>query len=219
MNKRAIFLDKDGTLIENVPYNVDPDKIHLTDRALPGLRRLKQAGYLLFIVTNQSGVALGLFGEQEVLRVETFLTNLLQKARIDLDGFYFCPHHPNGTISSYAISCDCRKPEPGLILQAARDHDIELSESWLIGDILNDIEAGNRAECRTILMDVNNETEWDLQPHRQPHYIVQNLDQAADVILMEADPKSIATPLKSLTRGQKLLANEDTVFVIQKNRK
>jgi D-glycero-D-manno-heptose 1,7-bisphosphate phosphatase len=185
MKNRAVFLDKDGTLIENVPYNVDPGKIRLTDGALTGLSRLQQAGYSLFIVTNQSGIAHGYFDEQDVYRIEEHLREILERAGIALEGFYFCPHHPDGIVPAYSVACQCRKPNPGLIFQAAGEHQINLADSWLIGDVLNDIEAGKRANCRTILMNANNETEWNLLPLRRPDYIVKNLAEAADVILLE----------------------------------
>ena len=87
---------------------------------------------------------------------------------------YYCPHYPDGKIQKYKIECDCRKPKPGLILQAAREHDIDLSNSWMIGDILNDVEAGNRAGCKTILLDNGNETEWIWNEIRTPAFIVNN---------------------------------------------
>lgn len=180
---KAVFLDKDGTLIENVPYNVDPDKIQLCDGALDGLRSLHQANYKLFIITNQSGVARGYFPESALVAVEQQLRTLLAYAGVVLTGFYYCPHHPNGDIESYAVDCTCRKPQPGLLLQAAHDYGIDLSQSWFIGDILHDVEAGRVAGCRTMLIDNGNETEWQLSPQRLPHHLVSDLHEAAQVIL------------------------------------
>lgn len=182
MMKRAVFLDKDGTLIEDIPYNVNPDLIRLTPGAAEGLRSLHVSGFKLIVVSNQSGVALGYFPESSLLAVEAKLSQLFAEIGVPLAGFYYCPHHPDGTVPGYNIDCACRKPEPGLILRAAQEHEINLPESWLIGDILNDIEAGDRAGCQTILLDNNNETEWLLTPQRLPDYLAIDLDQAATII-------------------------------------
>lgn len=179
----AIFLDKDGTLIADVPYNVDPGKMRLCEGVADGVQRLYQAGFALVVVTNQSGVARGYFAEGAIAPVEQRLRDLLA---VPMAGFYYCPHHADGTVADYAVRCRCRKPEPGLMLQAAADLDLDLERSWLVGDILNDVEAGRRAGCRTVLIDNGNETEWMLSPGRVPHYTAPTFDQAADVILQQS---------------------------------
>ena len=181
--RAAVFLDKDGTLIEDVPYNVDPNLIRLTDGALDGLRSLHDAGYLLIVVSNQSGIARGYFEEQALGAVEQRMRRLLDAARVPLAGFYYCPHHPDGCVDAYSVECACRKPAPGLLSRAARDHGVSLGRSWMIGDILHDVEAGRRAGCRTILLDVGHETEWELTPVRIPDFTMANLDAAARLII------------------------------------
>lgn len=183
MARRAVFLDKDGTLIRNVPYNVDPVRIRLTASCAGGLRALCAAGYELYVVSNQSGVARGFFPEDALRAVETRLEELLADVGVPLAGFYFCPHYPEGTIASFARSCSCRKPQPGLLRQAATEHGVDLSSSWMIGDILDDVEAGRRAGCRTVLLNNGHETEWKHGPHREPDYIAVNIDDAARIIL------------------------------------
>lgn len=183
MPHKAVFLDKDGTLVEDVPYNVNPDRIVLTEGAATALQQLSQAGYLLIVVSNQSGIARGFFMESELDLVTLKLQMLLQPFGVSFSGFYYCPHYPDGVIESYAIACQCRKPQPGLLLQAAQDHEIDLRQSWMVGDILHDIEAGRAAGCRTILIDNGNETEWELSPARMPHCQVANLCDAATTIL------------------------------------
>jgi len=185
MPVEAVFLDKDGTLIEDVPYNVDPERIQLTLGAAEGLQLLHAAGYVLIVITNQSGVARGYFPESALVAVEERMRQLLAGCGVPLAGFYYCPHHPEGTSSQYAIPCSCRKPEPGLLLQAAAKHSVDLAQSWFIGDILNDVEAGRRAGCRTVLIDNGNETEWQLSPQRSPHYVVSDFMAAAQVIVGE----------------------------------
>ena len=182
MTNKAVFLDKDGTLIENVPYNVNPDLIQLTVGAAQGLGLLHKAGYKLIVISNQAGVARGYFPETALLAVEARVRELLAELSIPLAGFYYCPHHPEGKVKSYSIRCSCRKPEPGLIIRAACEHKVNLTRSWFIGDILNDVEAGRRSGCKTILIDNGNETEWVLSQECLPHHIVIDLAKAADII-------------------------------------
>lgn len=182
MGYPAVFLDKDGTLIPDVPYNVDPAKIELASGAGEALRSLSHAGYKLIVISNQSGVARGYFEEAALAGVKARLQELLNPDGVMLSGFYYCPHHPTGSIEHYRIDCLCRKPKPGLILKAAEDHEIDLSMSWMIGDILNDVEAGRKAGCKTILIDNGNETEWILSPDRIPDYRVADLRQAAAIV-------------------------------------
>jgi D-glycero-D-manno-heptose 1,7-bisphosphate phosphatase len=181
-----VFLDKDGTLVENVPYNVDPSLIRLTPGADVGLPRLSAAGLRLAVVSNQPGVAFGRFPESALSLVGEQLAELLAGIGVELSGFHYCPHHPEGSVPEYAVRCGCRKPAPGLIERAAREAGMDARGSWLVGDILDDIEAGSRAGCTTILLDNGNETEWQLTPLRRPDYIVRDLDEAAYIILGSA---------------------------------
>lgn len=178
----AIFLDKDGTLIEDVPYNVDPGAIALATGAREGLPLLTSLGYRLFVVSNQSGVARGLFRESDLEPVSERLRELALEAGAEIEGFYYCPHLESGTVSAYAARCACRKPEPGLVLRAAAEHRLDLERSWLVGDILNDVEAGRRAGCRTVLLDVGHETEWLDAPLRRPDLVAGDLAVAARLI-------------------------------------
>jgi D,D-heptose 1,7-bisphosphate phosphatase len=184
---KAIFLDKDGTLVDDLPYNVEPQRITLCSGAGAALRLLSRLDYRLFVVTNQAGVAFGRFGETAMDTVQDRLQDLLFREHLTLDGFYYCPHHPDGSIAAYACDCHCRKPMPGLLLQAARDHGIDLRSSWMIGDILHDVEAGNRAGCRTLLIDNGNETEWRLGPRRIPTRMAPDLYAAAVLIASHGD--------------------------------
>lgn len=168
---RAVFIDKDGTLVENVPYNVDPDRIILTSGAALGVRQLKAHGYRVIVVSNQPGVGLGRFAASALHGVEARLREL-----VPIDGFYYCPHHPGA-------GCTCRKPSPGMLMRAAREHGLRLSSCWMVGDILDDIEAGRSAGCRTVLLDNGNETEWELTARRVPHNVARDLARAAAQIL------------------------------------
>lgn len=179
---KAIFLDKDGTLVDDIPYNVEPRSIMLTTGAGAALRLLARLDYHFFVISNQSGIAHGYFGEDAMPAVNDRLADLLFHEHLSLEDFYYCPHHPHGTVAHYAVECHCRKPRPGMLLKAAQDHEIDLTASWMIGDILHDIEAGNRAGCRTMLIDNGNETEWRLGPRRIPTRMAPDLYSAAVLI-------------------------------------
>lgn len=177
--KAAVFIDKDGTLIHDLPYNVDPARIRLRTGAGPALARLRSAGYALVLVSNQPGIALGRFGPAALLPVWRRLAELLAPAGAGLDAIYYCPHHPQGSHPRFGGPCDCRKPRPGLLQRAATERGLDLARSWLIGDILDDVEAGRRAGCRTVLLDVGSETEWRPGPWRVPDAVAASLPEAA----------------------------------------
>lgn len=180
MNK-AVFLDKDGTLIHDLPYNVNPSRITWQDGVFEALRSLSAKGYLLVIVTNQSGVARGLFSEEDLQTLEAAMRDVLKEKGIHLDGFYYSPYHTDGTVRKYAIYSDCRKPGTGMLLQAAQELQIDLAASWMIGDTLSDVEAGNKAGCRTILITdvipvINNDNQ-------QPNYIASTIEEASRIVI------------------------------------
>ena len=149
---RAVFLDRDGTLIANRHYGSDPDKIELLDGVVEGLLSLRGAGYKLVLVSNQSGVARGYFDERAVAGMHNRLQRMLERHGATLDDLEYCPHHPEGVTPPYTTECACRKPAPGMLRRAARKHGVDLSASWMIGDIEADVEAGRRAGTRTILV-------------------------------------------------------------------
>ena len=134
------------------------------------------------VVSNQSGVARGYFPEAALAGVERELRRRMAGFGVELSGFYYCPHHPRGGVPGYAVACDCRKPAPGLLLRAAAELGLDLRRSWLVGDILDDVEAGRRAGCRTVLLDNGHETEWRPGPLRRPHHTAADLAAAARVL-------------------------------------
>jgi D-glycero-D-manno-heptose 1,7-bisphosphate phosphatase len=184
---KAVFLDKDGTLVDDIPYNVEPRLITLCSGAGAALRLLTRLDYRFFVVSNQPGIACGRFDEAAMQTVEHRLSDLLFREQLSLNGFYYCPHHPDGSVPGYAVDCMCRKPMPGMLLKAAMEHDIDLHASWMIGDILHDVEAGNRAGCRTLLIDNGNETEWRLGPRRIPTRMAPDLYAAAVIIASQGE--------------------------------
>jgi len=183
-SRAAVFVDKDGTLVENVPYNADPARVRFTPHAGAGLRRLADAGLSLFIATNQPALSTGHIDPAQFARLQRAIEErLLDEAGVRLAGWLVCPH-----AATLAPPCGCRKPAPGLLQRAAREHGIDLARSWMVGDILDDVEAGRRAGCRTVLLDVGNETLWQLGALREPHHRCTDLLQAAQVILATHQP-------------------------------
>ncbi|MDR5835527.1 HAD-IIIA family hydrolase [Caballeronia sp. LZ034LL] len=175
----AVFIDKDGTLLHDVPWNVDPERMRLAPGAFDALRLFASLDLPLFIISNQSGVALGKFSREALDPMEARLRTLAAEAGAAFEGIYWCPHHPQGVVPEYTLQCDCRKPAPGLLMRAAREHRIDLARSWFIGDILDDVEAGHRAGCRCVLIDNGNETEWLRGEGREPDIVVRDMHEAA----------------------------------------
>jgi D-glycero-D-manno-heptose 1,7-bisphosphate phosphatase len=181
----AIFLDRDGTLNVDVGYLHALEDLELFPWTVDALRMLKRAGYLLVVISNQAGIAHGLIEDGFVERAHEEIQARLQRAGIAIDGFYYCPHHPAATREALRKDCACRKPRPGMIHQAARELDIDLSQSWTIGDKWLDIQVGHAAGTRSILV----RTGWGRHAEeRQPEgqrveAICDNLMHAVTTIL------------------------------------
>ena len=149
---RAVFLDRDGTLIVDHPYSADTDAIELLPGVVDGLVTLHDAGYLLIVVTNQSGIARGYFDDRALAAMHYRLNQLLALAGVDVAAYYYCPHHVAGREPTLARPCGCRKPSPGMLLRAAVDWSIDLGQSWLIGDRASDAAAALAAGCQPLLV-------------------------------------------------------------------
>jgi D-glycero-D-manno-heptose 1,7-bisphosphate phosphatase len=181
---KAILLDRDGTLIRELHYLHEPDKVVLERNVATALRRLQDAGYLLIVVTNQSGIGRGLFGEEDYRAVQARLTELLAAEGVRLAGAYHCPHHPTEARGEYLRECDCRKPGTGMVEAALRDHGLDRERSFLVGDNASDIGAGVRAGLRSVLVRTGYGAEHErLDGPYQPDHVADDLDQAADYIL------------------------------------
>ncbi|MGE5551333.1 MAG: D-glycero-alpha-D-manno-heptose-1,7-bisphosphate 7-phosphatase [Bacteroidota bacterium] len=150
--RAAVFLDRDGTINEESGHIADPARMRLLPGAAQAVKMLNRRGIPTILVTNQAGPARGLYAEETVLAVLAEMRRLLAREGAHLDAVYYCPHLPEAPVPAYACSCSCRKPEPGLLLQAAGEHALDLRRSFMIGDQPSDIEAGARAGCRTILV-------------------------------------------------------------------
>jgi len=153
MSRAAVFLDRDGVLVEDHGLPVDVAAIPIPEGVPSGLATLAREGYALIVITNQAVIARGWETPEEVVAGQAVIGQRLEDLGAPaIDGLYFCPHHPHATLEAYRVDCDCRKPAPGLLLQAAREHDIDLARSVFIGDRPSDIAAGRASGCRTVLL-------------------------------------------------------------------
>lgn len=191
MANKAVFLDRDGTVMADPGYRTGPEAVSLLPGVELALKSLAQAGYRLVLVTNQPGVAFGRHSEQAVRATHDALRKQIDAHGARLDAAYYCPHHPEGTVEAYARDCDDRKPRPGMLNKAAADMGLKLADCWMVGDSPRDIEAGQRAGCRTIRLkspgeDTSHGGEGPGDEDLQADFTVRNLVDASRVILREA---------------------------------
>jgi histidinol-phosphate phosphatase family protein len=182
----AVFLDRDGTINEEVSYLDDPDRLRLLPGAAEAIRLLNEAGIQAIVVSNQAGIGWGYFLKATVEAIHGRLAELLATQGGRLDGVYYCPHHPSE-------GCDCRKPKAGMLVRAAREHGIELRRAFMVGDKASDLEAGRRVGCRTVLVltgygEQSRETFNKYNDFR-PEYISTDLNGAVKWILAEKGVK------------------------------
>ena len=137
-NQKALFLDRDGIVNKDVRYAHRPDQIKFCDGIFDLCRNAREKGYLLIVVTNQAGVAKGYFTEDDVLTLHRWMAEQFAQRGVPVDGFYYCPYHKDGIVPKYRLDSDCRKPKPGMLLQAAREHGIDLNQSLMVGDKTSD---------------------------------------------------------------------------------
>lgn len=193
MNK-AVFFDRDGIIIKLI-YNPDevivqtvkvPEQIEFIDGIGGLLKHTKEKGYLNIIASNQAGVGLEKISEENFEKVKTEMTSKLTGMGGVIDGQYYCFHFPTALIEKYRLECDCRKPKPGMLMQAAKDLDIDLNESWMIGDGINDVIAGKKAGCRTILLENNEGLEYarpiSNEFNIKPDFVVKSLEDIKNII-------------------------------------
>lgn len=181
----AVFLDRDGVINEEVNYLSEPEQLQILPTVAQAITQLNQQSIPVIVITNQAGVARGYFPESQVSLVNRALSQLLALENAKIDGFYYCPHHPIAGVGQYLQDCNCRKPNPGMILKAAQDFNLDLSQCILVGDKKSDIIAGARAGCQTILVQTGyGEVEWaNWSESVYPDYISANLQEAINWLL------------------------------------
>lgn len=199
MNRPAVFFDRDNTLIVNSDYLGDPDRVQLLAGAASAVARVRKLGFATVVVSNQSGVARGMFTEDDVRAVNARMDSMLLDEDVDavIEHHEFCSFHPDGTVEAFAADHERRKPKPGMFFDAAKALQLDLKRSWLIGDAPRDVEAGRRAGCRTILVRDSLESQSPAASEKlrvQPDYIATSLADAVDFIEMHMEqPTSAAT--------------------------
>jgi D-glycero-D-manno-heptose 1,7-bisphosphate phosphatase len=192
-DSRAVFIDRDGTVVEllydkengYIDSAVKADQLRLIPGVVDALKRLRSAGYKLILVSNQPAVAKGRISLDEFQATRQRFDQLLNREGISFDDEYYCLHHPNALLAEYRKSCECRKPKPGLILKAAKEHNLNLNLCYMVGDDLLDIRAGKAAGCNTIL--ISHVTDLLLKvldkERLEPDYIASSLNEACSIIL------------------------------------
>lgn len=164
--KKAVFLDRDGVINDNTVHVNQPDDLILYPWSTASVRRLKEAGYLVFVVTNQGGIEMGYFTSADLDAIHARLEEILKEDNTGVDEITHCPH--------FHQACDCRKPKPGMILRLAEKYHVDLTHSWMVGDFETDVQAGNAAGCRTVKIG---------KSMPEAEYSCANLEQAVDYIL------------------------------------
>lgn len=182
MKQPAVFLDRDGTIIEDTGYVARPEDVRVLPGVPAALTKLKQFGFLRIIASNQSGVARGLLSEDDLQSVHARMIELLQKNGADVDDSFYCPYlaGSQARVDEYRVDSPLRKPSPGMLVEAARRHEIDMQRSWMVGDSPTDVEAGARAGCRTILIARNGEPHGG--DHVRPAFLASSLEEAVNLI-------------------------------------
>lgn len=193
-NKRpAVFFDRDGTLSEEVGYINHISRFMLSSYAHEAVKLINDSDYLAVVTTNQSGLARGYFPEDLLEKVHKKMEEQLNKGGAFLDGIYYCPHHEFGEIEKYRMICDCRKPKPGMLIQAVRDLNIDLTKSFVVGDKYTDVELAYNVGAKSIMvMTGYGIGEYTYQQHTWkvfPHYIAENALEAVKIILKPESKK------------------------------
>jgi D-glycero-D-manno-heptose 1,7-bisphosphate phosphatase len=184
---KAVFLDRDGTIVEDTGHLHERNKVRFLPGVDKAVRRLKENGFKVIIVTNQAGVAKGYYTEDTVREINAYVLGLLAQKGAIIDAIYYCPHHTEGVVEQYRKACYCRKPNPGMLERAATDFGIDFSQSFVIGDHLTDIEAGRRVGCQTILLASAEPVRDQNEITTRPDCIASNLYQAVKWILKTGD--------------------------------
>jgi D-glycero-D-manno-heptose 1,7-bisphosphate phosphatase len=185
--KRAVFIDRDGTISEEVGYINHPSRFRLFPYAAEAIQHLNDNGWLAILVTNQAGVARGYFSEQMIQTVHAAMTADLEMNGAKLDAIYYCAHHPSVGEPPYRLDCDCRKPKHGLITQATQDFDIDISNSWMVGDRYSDLELARNAGLKSaFVLSGYGRGEWEYQRaswNGDPDLVAENLLEAVQLIV------------------------------------
>ena len=176
--ERAVFLDRDGTIVEDIGYLHEIDKVKFLPKVRKAIKLINESGFKVIVITNQAGVARGYFAEETVKELNKYIQETLARREAFIDMIYYCPHHVEGIIEEYRKDCYYRKPNPGMIEKATREFSLDLRNSFVIGDKISDVEAGHRAGCRTILLTGEDSPHNEKEGPTISDHIVPDLYQA-----------------------------------------
>lgn len=210
MKNKAVFVDRDGTINVDGPYLADPDKFEMYPGVGEGIKKLKENGFKIIVITNQSGIARGYFTEDDLAKVHNKMKKEFQKFNVELDGIYYCPHHPDD-------NCSCRKPQTELFEKAINEHDIDVKKSYMLGDKIQDVEAGEKIGVKTILISVSITNEKKIRQNNTathtPNYIATDFSKAVNWILniehsndlMSKNPETLTIIIPTMNRSDFLI--------------
>ena len=181
---RAVFLDRDGVITQEPPhYTHELSQLELIPKSADAIRLLNGSGFVVIVASNQAGIAHGYYREEDAILFHQAMKENLAKEGAYIDAIYYCPHHPEAKIERYRVDCNCRKPKPGMLTRAEKEWNIDLKQSFIVGDKLSDIEAGERAGCKTIMVRTGHGVEELKSNEIDCDYIANDLHDAVQHIL------------------------------------
>ena len=181
---RAVFLDRDGVITQEPPHYAHKlSQLELISRSADAIRLLNENGFMVIIASNQAGIARGYYREEDVVLFSQAVKENLAKEGAYVDAIYYCPHHPEAKIERYRVDCNCRKPKPGMLTRAEKELNIDLKQSFVVGDKLSDIEAGKRAGCKTIMVKTGHGVEELKSNLIKCNYVADDLYDAVKYVV------------------------------------
>jgi len=181
---RAVFLDRDGVITQEPPYYAHKlSQLELLPKSADAIRLLNENGFLVVVACNQAGIARGYYQEEDAILFNQAMKDNLAREGARIDAVYYCPHHPQAKIERYRMNCNCRKPEPGMLIRAGKELDLDLKQSFMVGDKLSDMETGKRAGCKTIMVKTGQGAEELKRNQIVCDYVADDLYDAAQHIL------------------------------------
>lgn len=185
---RAVFLDRDGVITQEPPYYAHKlSELELLPKSADAIRLLNESGFLVVVACNQAGIAHGYYGEEDAILFNQAMKDNLARKGARIDAVYYCPHHPEARIERYRVDCNCRKPEPGMLTRAGKELNLDLQQSFMVGDKLSDVEAGKRAGCKTIMVKTGQGAEELKTKQIECDYVADGLCDAVEHIIGMAD--------------------------------
>jgi D-glycero-D-manno-heptose 1,7-bisphosphate phosphatase len=215
MPQKAVFLDRDDTIMEDLGYINSPQQVKLISGAAQAIGDLRKMGYKIIVVSNQSGIARGIITEQAIAQVHERLKQLLTEENAYLDRIYYCPYHPEGVVQKFRRDSDWRKPKPGMLFTAAKEMNIDLSSSWMVGNDYRDVAAGRSAGCRTVL--IKSHTNRPIKHFDDPDadFEAINLKEAVNIMKRETMPKQNIESAKQAAEPQPVEVGDEQQTIQQ----